>query len=367
MFGAGPFAGAPFGAPLSAGSGGAAFSISPSVGHATGTIAITATGFGTSWTGSNPFSVTGGSGSATISNYANVSGTSATFDLNLTVLGTIQITDSDSASAQTYNGSAVVPSAPTSVVLVDNHDGTVTASYTQSSDNGGATITGNSLLTSSGQTASAASAGAPITFSPVNGVSITVQVRSTNSVGNSSYSTASSAIIPNNYNVVTVLVRAPYLTTDTLGTKTVQLYAIQSDILTAIGSAITTGFIAIPNVTNGWWIALSAVPNGAFGDFAGIAVFGNINGSNAAAVEVYSPPTLPPSSLVVCKVAPYLTTDTITTPGYQLYDAAGSAVGSHVTGGIVAIPGVTNGYCANIALTPDANSGAQLGILWDGG
>ena len=78
MFGAGPFAGAPFGAPLSAGSGGAAFSISPSVGHATGTIAITATGFGTSWTGSNPFSVTGGSGSATISNYANVSGTSAT-------------------------------------------------------------------------------------------------------------------------------------------------------------------------------------------------------------------------------------------------------------------------------------------------
>lgn len=168
---------------------------------------------------------------------------------------------------------------------------------------------------------------------------------------------------------ITILVRAPYLTSDTVGTKTFTVYEIDAGVLTAV-TVSASKFTAIPNITNGWWLVFQVAANGAFGDFAGIVVFDNINGAGKAAVEVYSPPTSIPSNIILDKVAPYLASDTIATPGYQLYTVSGLDVvasGSHVTTGIVSITGITNGNAARLVLTPGANNGAQMTILWDGG
>lgn len=360
-----PFSGGvPFGA--EAGAVGAFFSASPSSTHTLGIQTFSLTGFGTDWiSGSRNISVS--SGPATVSGSTNnfSSDTAGTVNLNVSALsGTIVI--SDGVLSANISAAVIAPNAPTSVVLTDNHDGTVTAAYTQSSDSGGSAITGNSLLTSVGQTASATSPGSPIVFSPTNGVAITAQVRSTNSAGNSAYSSASNSITPNNQSSINILVRAPYLSTDTIGTKSVQVYDIESGVLTAVGSAQTSGFSAVPNIANGWNVTIPVVPNGDHGDFAGIAVFSNINGTSKAAVELYSPPTSAPAILVQCKIAPFSSLDTIGTPGYRLYDSVGSAIGAHETSGILAITGITNGYVTKLTLTPDGALGFQGSIVWDG-
>jgi len=364
----GPVSTAPVSGAPNAGGSAPVFTLSPTSTSATGTLAVTATGSGTTWSGSNPFSISSGPASG-LTNYVRLSDTSATFDITVTALsGTIVIADSNSGTTANIAAVALIPNAPTDVVLTDNGDGTVTATYTQASNDGGATITGNSLLVSSGQTATAGTPGAAITFTPVNGVPITAQVRATNSVGDGPYSDASASITPNNTNVVSILLRAPYLSTDTLGTKTVQLFHIVGGVLTAATVAITTGFVAIPNVSNGWWVLVDVTPNGSNGEFSGIAVFSNINGTGKAAVEAYSAPTVSPSTFVTHKIAPFLSTDTITAPGYQLYSRNGAAFGSRVTADILAISGVTNGYVARISVPANTPAGgAHYGLLWDGG
>jgi hypothetical protein len=164
---------------------------------------------------------------------------------------------------------------------------------------------------------------------------------------------------------ITVWIRAPYLATDSIITHSCQLYDISAGSVSAIGSAITAGFMAIPNIPNGYVLKTDVVPNGSFGDFFAIAVFSNINGSQKAAVEVYSPPTAEPTALEIIKVAPFLSTDTLGTVGYQLYDENMAAVGSRVTANIASITGVTNGRAAKLSLTPDSRGGANYTILWD--
>lgn len=367
MYGAEPFSAEPFGAEPTA--GGVSFTLSPNASHTTGLKSVTATGVGTTWGGVNPFSITSGPGTG-LTNYVRISDTSATFDFTQTAVSDtpIVIADSNSGTSRNFSAAAAIPGAPTGVVLTDNGDGTVTATYTQPADDGGTAITGNSLLVSTGQTAVASSAGAAITFTPVNGIAITAQVRATNSVGDGPYSSASASITPNNLNVVQILLRAPYLSTDTLGTKTVQLFHIVAGVLTAATAEITTGFTAIPNISNGWWVLVEVAPNGANGEFSGIAVFSNINGSSKAAIEAYSPPNSTPSAFITHKIAPFLTTDTIATPGYQLYALNGAAFGSRVTAGILSISGVTNGYVARLSLSANTlRGGVHHGILWDGG
>lgn len=340
----------------------ASFGLSPSATHTLGAQTITATFSGVDSPASDPFSEA--VAFASISGYAKTGANTATFSLNVTSLGgVIAVSDTTTSTSQNITAAAVVPEAPTSPTIANNGDGTVTVNATQPADNGGAAVTSNSVLLSTGQTASGT---LPITLAATVGASTTAQVLATNSVGDGPYSGASSPVTPTNPNVVSILMRCPYLSTDTIGTKSVQLYGIVAGVLTAIGSAITTGFYAIPNVTNGWNVLLQVTPNGAFGDFAGIAVFSNINGSEKAAVEVYSPPTSSPSALVQCKIAPFRAADTIGTPGYQLYSSTGAAIGSRVTAGILPVSGVTNGYVARISLTPDALKGFQGSVLWDG-
>lgn len=177
------------------GAAAASFSLTPASGHATGTIAVTATGVGTSWTGSNPFSVTGGTGTATISGYSNVSGTSATFNIVLTVLGTIIVTDSNSGTTYTYDGSAVVPGAPTIGTAVKGN-ASASVPFTAPADNGGAAITGYTATSSPGGF-TGTSASSPITVSGLtNGTAYTFTVTATNSVGAGSASAASNSVTP---------------------------------------------------------------------------------------------------------------------------------------------------------------------------
>lgn len=312
---------------------------------------------------SSPGSIIGslsqaGSGTITVNGLTN--GTAYTFTVHAT---NANGDSSESASSNSVTPSTV-PGAPTGVSATAG-DTTASVSFTAPASTGGAAITLYRATASTGQTATGASS--PITVPGLtNGVAVTFTVAAQNLNGYGSESSASSSVTPNEITTVDILVRCPYVPTDTLGTKTVQVYDIQGGVLTAVGGAVTTGFSAIPNVTNGWTVKLALEPNGAYGDFAGIAVFSNINGSGKAAVELYSPPSEDPASLVQCKIAPFRESDTIGTPGYQLYDSSGSTVGSHVTAGILAISGVTNGYVTKLTLTPDANNGFQGSILWDG-
>jgi hypothetical protein len=73
------------------------------------------------------------------------------------------------------------------------------------------------------------------------------------------------------------------------------------------------------------------------------------------------------------KLAPFFSTDTITTPGCQLYRESGGALvadGPHVTAGIQAVSNITNGYCVALTsanLTLDADGGYRGVIVWDSG
>lgn len=208
---------------LNLGSGGASFAISPTGGHTVGVVSITATGTLTTWTGSNPFSITAGGSFSSISNYANISATSATFDLTITSNGgTVTISDSNSATTQNYTAASVVPGAPTIGTLTDNHDGTITIAFSAPADNGGTAITSYKATTSSGGFNTTGS-GSPLIITGINkGVSQTVSVIATNSVGNSSASANSNAITP-----ITVPGAPTSLvaTATTLGTATVAFTA----------------------------------------------------------------------------------------------------------------------------------------------
>lgn len=164
---------------------------------------------------------------------------------------------------------------------------------------------------------------------------------------------------------------APYKSDDTIGTKTLQVYVFSGGSLVTQGSAQTTGFTALPNITNGWMVTVNVVANGGFGDFCGLAVFSNITPSsgsqNARAVPLYSTPRSFPSSINIVAVKQFDDADTIVTPGYQLYDIDRNAVGSHVTSGIVAPAGTSKCYATKLTLTPDAYGGTQNWIEWDSG
>ena len=76
---------------------------------------------------------------------------------------------------------------------------------------------------------------------------------------------------------------------------------------------------------------------------------------------------------VAIKVAPFFATDVVTQAGFQLYrdvDGVLVADGTHNTAAVVAVPNVTNGYCAiltNELMSLDADGGYRGVIVWDTG
>lgn len=193
MFSATAFSAAGFGATDGAG---ASFTIAPTSRHVVGTYSITATGNGTSWGVSNPFSVQSGNGS--ISNYSNVSGTSATFDLTMNAVSAtpIVIADSDSGTTRNFYPSDV-PDAPTIGTATDNHDGTVSVTFSAPADNGGLAISSYTVTGSLGDSGSGASSPASVTIAAANkGQAQTFTVTATNARGTGSASSASNSVTP---------------------------------------------------------------------------------------------------------------------------------------------------------------------------
>lgn len=292
----------------------------------------------------------------TISGLTN--GTAYTFTVHATNIKG----DSPESAASNSVTPSTTPGKPTSVTASAGN-ASATISFTAPSSGGAAIDSYRVTVSPGGQTFTGTSS--PIIFTGLgNGTDCTFTVAAHNTNGYGLESTASNSVTPSA--LVTILIRAPYLTTDSIGTKQFRLYTVVGGVQTAVGGLVTTGFTAIPNITNGWRVKVRVAPNGSYGDFYGFAVFENINGSGKRAVCVNSPPTSTPLSLNVCRVAPFLAIDPIGTPGYQVYDADGNTVGSHTTSGIASISGVTNGYAANITLTPDATNGFQGDITWDG-
>jgi hypothetical protein len=175
--------------------------------------------------------------------------------------------------------------------------------------------------------------------------------------------------------VSSVLVRCPYFPTDTMGTKGYNVYQIVGGALLPVGGLVTTGFMAIPNVTNGFKVLISGLSsNRPDGSFSGIVVFTGFTdslGNTAAAIELQTPPTTNQSTVSLCKIAPFVSTDTLGSspgPGYQIYNKLGATVGAHVTSGVLAIPGVNNGRVALLTGIPaDVGGGFQGTVLWDNG
>lgn len=80
-----------------------------------------------------------------------------------------------------------------------------------------------------------------------------------------------------------------------------------------------------------------------------------------------------PSAVLIVKVAPFFTTDTITAVGFQMYHYVGAVLtadGAHRTTGIDAIPNITNGYCVGLSaetMTLNGDGSYYGTIVWDSG
>lgn len=341
------------------GGGSASFSLLPASGHATGTIAITAYGTGTSWTGSNPFSVTGGTGSATISNYANASGTSSTFDLNLTALGTIIITDSDSGTTYTYDGSAVAPGAPTiGTAVKGNADASVP--FTAPADNGGATITGYTATSSPGGF-TGTGASSPITVSGLtNGTAYTFTVTATNSVGTGSASAASNSVTPSTVPSAATIGTA--VAGNTSASVAFTPGSTGGATVTYTATSSPGGFTGAGSASP---VTVSGLSNGTGYTFTVVA--SNINGSSSASSASNS--VTPVDTVTATKLAPFLSTDTLGTPVAQAYEndsGTMTAVGTPPT--VNTVTNITNGREAILSVPPNQADGGFAGVVrWSTG
>ena len=133
---------------------------------------------------------------------------------------------------------------------------------------------------------------------------------------------------------VALLRRCPFLTTDTLGTKSYQLQEITGGAVANIGSAVTTGFSQSGNITNAWYAKIVMAPNASAGQVAAIAVFSNINGTGKDAIEVNRGATTTPASIVQCKLSKFLQSDVLgTAPAQTLTLGATTGLNISATAG----------------------------------
>jgi hypothetical protein len=367
-----PFGTAPFSAEPAA--AGLSFSLSPGSTSTLGAQTITATFNGADSPSANPFAVVSGPGS--ISGYAKVTQFTATFTLNVSALtGPIVISDTTTGTQQSITATPVAPNAPTNVVLTNNGDGTVTATYTQATNNGGSAIIGNSLLTSTGGLASALSPGAPIIFASALGVPITAQVRATNAVGNGPYSSASNSVIPTSSSTLTVdfheIIVFPTGTTIGAGLAYEIRHNVSGSPVAAQGWT-TTGMVAVPEVTPSatqppcYAIDHTVIANNADGSFSGILI---ARSHSSAGVYVAIPLNIqarkPVGATVrMTSVAPFLSTDVFTTAGFRAYQGT-TALESRRTTGILPIPEITNGFFTDVAFAPASDGSFYCDARWD--
>ncbi len=363
---------------------GSSFTIAPASGHAITTVSITATGVGTTWTDSNPFSVSGSStGSATITGYQLAAGggttTSRTFNLVITALGNIVIDDSNSSTNQTYDANPVAPGAPTSVTVTDNHHGTLTVAFVAPADNGGAAITGYTATWASGS--SNTGANSPITVTLVgieNLVSGTMAVTATNSAGTGVAGT-SAALIPNNTNTVTYVMDFTFPLGVVAGSGLAyRVWGREGGTITLITGWITTGLVITTSMTGGasqqeGYTVNATIPwnNASTHGFNGLIELRNASSSPTYVrmeLNVYT--SLRSATEHVVKIHTFHPALTITAAGIRVFtNTAGTDADNvaHTSTGVVTVDAATKCYAYDVALAPSAQGGMDKFIVWDNG
>lgn len=356
---------------LGAGAGGTSapsFFISPSAGHAAGTVAITATYSGAATSASNPFTISSGPASG-ISGYVQVNGSIATFNLAVTAISStlIVIADSVTGNTQSYNPAAVVPGAPTGVTATPGN-AQASVAFTAPSDNGGSAITGFLLSWLGGSQSGASS---PIVATGLtNGTSVAFTVHANNLVGSGPESSASSPVTPTGPSTGTSLQQiGPFLSTDTLVAPGYQIYSGAGTLLNAL---TTAGIATITGVSNGRLADMSLTSTDGLGGFCGYALWQTGQATNVYAPrEVYLPPTSAPGSTgKVTKVVVFPFGTAMTSPGYQLFKSVAgtyTAIGSRVTAGVTSIPNIATARSVELTLTLAADKSFKGIIVWDNG
>lgn len=225
------------------------------------------------------FTATGSSSPLVVSGLTN--GTAYTF----TVVATNIKGNSVASSASSSITPSTVPSAPTSVsASAGNAQATIT--FTASSSNGGATITGYTATSSPGGL-TATGSGSPLTITGLtNGTSYTFTVVATNSNGNSAASTASSAVVPSTVPGAPTSVSAVAGNTQ----ATVSFTAPVSN-----GGSAITGYTATSN-PGGFTatgasspLTITGLTNGTSYTFTVVATNANGNSSSSSASSAITP------------------------------------------------------------------------------
>lgn len=169
------------------------FDLSPATTSSTGTLHVTATGTGTTWTGSNPFSISSGPASG-LTNYVRNSATSAEFDITVTALTGVAIVIADSDSATTDSVATAGP--PSKPIGANAYGGPLQATVhflPPVSNNGGGAVGSYTAMASTGETQSGASS--PLTITGLT-TPCTITVTATNSAGTGAASDASNQVTP---------------------------------------------------------------------------------------------------------------------------------------------------------------------------
>jgi uncharacterized protein (TIGR02145 family) len=174
-------------------------SVTAAAGNASASVAFVAptNNGGSAITGYTVTSSPGGITATGATSPINVTGLTNGTAYTFTVVATNAIGNSSpsTASSAVTPSAPTVPGPPTSVTAVGGN-AQATISFTAPASNGGSPITGYTVTSSPGGITGTGS-GSPITVSGLtNGTSYTFTVVATNAIGNSSPSTASSAVTP---------------------------------------------------------------------------------------------------------------------------------------------------------------------------
>lgn len=245
------------------------------------------------------------------------------------------------------------PGVPTSV-SASAGDTTASVTGTPPVDTGGLSLT---YVADDGSAHATAAGSLPRSVTGLtNGTTYTPRLKARNTLGDSAFVASGNSVVPNS--MATLLVDYPVLSSDSLGTKTCTTYDADGTLLT---SGITTGYFdsGDGHITNAWAQELG-LTRATDGSVAAVGVYGNINGTNNAAVELYCPPKATPVNFVGVNLSPWPASVTIGSLVAQT-GTLGATTGSNIqfdAGG--GTPFATGNNPVGQFILDDAGSGCML-------
>lgn len=225
----------------------------------------------------------------------------------------------------------------------------------------------------------ATSASNPFTISsgPASGISGYVQVNASVCTFNLAVTAVSATLVviadsvtstTQSYNPAAVVPGAPTGVSATVGNAqaTVSFTAPSDGGGAAITGYTVTGTPGGSQSGASSPIVVTGLTNGTAYTFTVHATNAVGNGPESSASGSVTP-SGPTSSTALQQIAPFLSTDTLVTPGYQVYSGSGALLAALVTSGIATIANISNGRLGQINLTLDAFGGANGYALWQTG